>query len=71
MARGTWEDQAEPTRSPGDEWRGRSALAEPRHSGGPSTGLILGGLVTAGVLGALAWYYLGPDLKRYLKIRNM
>jgi hypothetical protein len=30
----------------------------------------LTGLAVVG-LGALAWYYLGPDLRRYLKIRNM
>jgi hypothetical protein len=39
-------------------------------SGGLSTGWLLTGLAVVG-LGALAWYYLGPDLRRYLKIRNM
>jgi hypothetical protein len=34
------------------------------------SGLLLAGLALAG-LGALAWYYLGPDLRRYLKIRSM
>lgn len=33
-------------------------------------GLLLAGLAVVG-LGALALYYLGPDLRRYLKIRNM
>jgi hypothetical protein len=28
------------------------------------------GLVVLG-LGALAWYYLGPDVRRYLKIHSM
>jgi hypothetical protein len=37
----------------------------------PSTGGLGLGLIVAGALGALAWYYLGPDLRRYLKIRNM
>ena len=32
--------------------------------------LLLAGLAVVG-LGALALYYLGPDLRRYLKIRNM
>ncbi len=33
-------------------------------------GLLAFGL--AGLaLGALAWYYLGPDLKRYLKVKSM
>lgn len=43
-------------------------LAERERSGG--RGWLVAGLVVAG-LGALAWYYLGPDLRRYLKIRNM
>jgi hypothetical protein len=33
-------------------------------------GLTLAGLAAVG-LGGLAWYYLGPDLRRYLKIRHM
>jgi hypothetical protein len=37
---------------------------------GPGSGLLIGGLAVV-ALGALAWYYLGPDLRRYLKIRNM
>jgi hypothetical protein len=37
---------------------------------GPSTGLIVAGAVVVG-LGVLAWVYLGPDLKRYLKIHSM
>jgi hypothetical protein len=32
--------------------------------------LILSGLAVAG-LGLAAWYYLGPDLRRYLKIKRM
>ncbi len=32
--------------------------------------LVVAGLAVVG-LGALAWYYLGPDLQRYLKLRNM
>jgi hypothetical protein len=31
---------------------------------------VLAGLVVVG-LGALAWYYIGPDVIRYQKIRNM
>ena len=33
-------------------------------------GLLLAGLAAFG-LGALAWYYFGPDLRRYLKISRM
>jgi hypothetical protein len=31
---------------------------------------VVAGLVGVGVA-ALAWYYMGADLRRYLKIRNM
>jgi hypothetical protein len=44
---------------------------EPRHDGGvSSSSLLVTGLVVAGAA-ALAWYYLGPDLVRYMKIRSM
>lgn len=36
----------------------------------PPLGLLLAGLAVAS-LGATVWSYLGPDLRRYLKIRNM
>jgi len=56
---------------PMQEWRSQYDRGEwgLRHSGG-SSGLLLGTIAVLG-LGALAWYYLGPDLMRYLKIRNM
>ena len=44
---------------------GRPALAE-----FPSSNMLLAGLAVVAV-GALAWYYLGPDLMRYMKIRSM
>jgi len=54
-----------------EEWRGRPGLSErgraPRRTI-PGWGLV--GLTVLG-LGALAWYSFGPDLVRYLKIRNM
>jgi hypothetical protein len=31
---------------------------------------MVAGLGAVG-LGALAWYYLGPDLRQYMKIRGM
>jgi len=49
---------------------GRSGLARRTHIGGPSTALLITGVVVVG-LGLLAWNYLGPDLKRYVKIQNM
>jgi hypothetical protein len=38
--------------------------------GARGPGLMLAGLAAVG-LGAVAWYYLAPDLRRYLKIRRM
>lgn len=45
-------------------------IMERFRSGGKSGGWLLAGLTAVG-LGVLAWRYLGPDLRRYLKIRNM
>ena len=53
----------------GDGWRQRHDFAE-RESGYGSSGLLLAGLAVL-TLGALGWYYLGPDLRRYLKIKSM
>ena len=70
MSRLTPERETSPSRPAEEEWRGRSMM-ERRRSEASSSGLVVAGLVAAGVLGALAWYYLGPDLRRYMKIRNM
>jgi hypothetical protein len=44
---------------------------ERRSDGGlSSSSLLVTGLVVAGAA-ALAWYYFGPDLIRYMKIRSM
>jgi hypothetical protein len=43
---------------------------ERRDFGPSSSSLLVTGLVVAGAA-ALAWYYLGPDLIRYMKIRSM
>jgi len=45
-------------------------MPQQHESSGPPWALLLTGLVVVG-LGAMAWSYLGPDLRRYLKIRNM
>jgi hypothetical protein len=50
-------------------WGGPAMARRPEPSGLPA-GLTVAGLAVIG-LGALALYYLGPDLVRYLKIRNM
>jgi hypothetical protein len=52
-----------------DEGQGRHYLTA-QSSGGVSGKLLLSGLAVVG-LGVLAWYYLAPDVRRYLKIHNM
>ena len=62
-----------PTRSPRPvgEWHGHYDVAERRRgSGGSGSGLLIFGLAAV-ALGAAAWYYLGPDVRRYLKMRSM
>jgi hypothetical protein len=50
---------------------GRSpAPVRTQEAGGPPLTLIAVGLVAAG-LGLWAWSYLGPDLRRYIKMSNM
>jgi hypothetical protein len=48
----------------------RAPQPAPRPSSRGPSGLLLTGLVVVG-LGALAWYVIGPDIKRYMKIRSM
>jgi hypothetical protein len=54
----------------GEDWRAYPPAVMPQERGGLSLGLILTGVAALG-LGLVAWTYLGPDLRRYLKIRNM
>ena len=54
----------------GRDLRERTGLARRAERGGPSAGLLIAGAVVIG-LGYLTWTYLGPDLKRYLKIHSM
>lgn len=55
----------------GDDWRSDYARLAPRRDGGGlPRGLLVTGLVMVG-LGVLAWRYIGPDLRRYIKISNM
>lgn len=58
-----------PARQQWDAWR-EGHPPVPREHGGPPWGLVVAGLAVVG-LGLLAWNYLGPDLRRYLKIRSM
>jgi hypothetical protein len=55
-------------RSVADDWGQRPA--PPPRSGSFFPGWLVTGLVVAG-LGALTWYYIAPDVRRYMKIRNM
>jgi hypothetical protein len=56
--------------SSGNPRWGRTNLSRRSSPGGPSTALLVTGAVVIG-LGLLAWSYLGPDLRRYIKIHNM
>jgi len=51
-------------------WGGHSHLARREEYLGPDTRLIVAGVVVLG-LGLAAWHFLGPDLRRYLKMHNM
>jgi hypothetical protein len=52
------------------DWSGRSHLARREDYLGPDTRLIVAGVVVLG-LGLAAWHYLGPDVRRYLKMHSM
>lgn len=54
----------------GGDWGGRSYPARREEPFGVSRGWLIAGLVAVGV-GAMAWHYFGPDMKRYLKIHSM
>ncbi len=55
----------------GYEGQGRYGYPDRRRSGGISLSKMLVAGVAVATIGGLAWSYLGPDLVRYLKIRNM
>jgi hypothetical protein len=50
-------------------WEHYAIEEHERRRRGPS-GWMIAGLALVG-LGALTWYFLGPDFKRYMKIRSM
>ncbi len=53
------------------EWEKPSALLKEREFPRKyPVGLMVAGLLAVGI-GALAWYYLAPDVRRYMKIRSM
>jgi hypothetical protein len=53
-----------------DGWDRAELARRQRPSGSLLPSWWVLGLAALGV-GALAWYYLGPDLQRYLKMRSM
>ena len=53
----------------GEEWHLPSLRRRPAHRD-PSTGLLIAGVAAVG-LAYLAWVYIGPDLRRYLKVHSM
>jgi hypothetical protein len=70
MSNWAYEEQDHTAGSVRDYWQDRAAPARRSESAATVLGLPLAGLAAVG-LGALAWYYLGPDLRRYLKLRSM
>ena len=48
----------------------RSALARRDEPLGPHPAVVVAGLAAVG-LGLLMIYWVGPDIKRYMKIKNM
>jgi hypothetical protein len=57
--------------SQGGDWRPAYQSYPVRRDGsGLARDLVVAGLAVAGI-GALAWYYFGPDLRRYIKMSSM
>ena len=52
------------------DWQRQTPSVARRPAGGVSPGWALLGLGVI-ALGVAGWIYLGPDLRRYLKIRHM
>ena len=64
-------DSLRQNRLPAEDWReGYQPAGQMMMPAGPGLGLLLGGLALVG-LGALAWAYLGPDIRRYIKMNQM
>ena len=70
MSRLTSEYENLLARLPDSEWVDRFSHRRRREHLGPHPGLVAAGLVAVGI-GLLAIYYVGPDVKRYMKLRNM
>ena len=70
MANVTYDDRDRAVRSPAEQWDDRYEPARLVDAAKSHPGLSVTAIAALG-LGALAWYYFGPDLRRYLKLRNM
>ena len=57
-------------RSLGDDWLDHLRPRRRKAASGVHPGLVVAGLVVIGV-GLLAIFYVGPDVKRYMKLRTM
>ena len=63
-------NQGNMLRSWGGDLSERTGLVRREDRNSLAPGLLIAGAVIIG-LGYLTWTYLGPDLKRYLKIQSM
>jgi hypothetical protein len=70
MSNAAYDYQNQSVRSPAGQWGERFEPARLVEGAKSHLGLTLAGVAALG-LGGLAWYYFGPDLRRYLKIRHM
>lgn len=58
------------SRLTGAEWGERPSLTGREETFGVPRGMLVAGAVAVGA-GLLAWHFLGPDVRRYLKIHSM
>lgn len=70
MLRLTSERRGPLARLAGDDWREHVPDLHFDRRDGPSTRWLVAGVVAVG-LGFVAWHYLGPELRRYIKIHRM
>ncbi len=54
----------------GSGWSPHANFAPSMYRERSSNGLLFAGIAVI-ALGAVAWHYLGPDFRRYMKIRDM
>jgi hypothetical protein len=58
------------SRSENEPWWERSFLPRRHEHEGPPTGWIIAGLAVL-CLGVVVWSYVGRDVQRYIRMRNM